>query len=67
MLRSTRGGIKDPVLLVTGFTGATATVKVDGAMQTDDIDYLMSVDAMAQELWITFRPGWTGAHDIEIQ
>ena len=61
------GGIKDPVLIVTGFTGATATVKVDGAMQTDDVDYLMSVDAASKQLWITFRPGWTGAHDIEIQ
>jgi hypothetical protein len=62
------GGLKDPVLQVTGFTGAAApSVKVDGAMQTDDIDYLMSLDAMGHQLWITFRPGWTGAHDIEIQ
>jgi hypothetical protein len=62
------GGLKDPVLVVTGFTGSAAPgVKVDGAMQTDDVDYLMSLDPMSQQVWITFRPGWTGAHDIEIQ
>jgi hypothetical protein len=62
------GGLKDPVLLVTDFSSAAPpSVKVDGAMQTADVDYLMSLDAMSQNLWITFRPGWTGAHDIEIQ
>jgi hypothetical protein len=59
---------KNPVIVVWGFTGATApTVKVDGQAQTADIDYLMSLDTKGQKVWITFRPGWSGAHSIDIQ
>lgn len=61
------GALKNPVLIVTSFTGAAATVKVDGKPLVADVDYLMSIDATSQQLWITFRPGWSGAHEIEIQ
>jgi hypothetical protein len=54
--------------VVSGYTSSTLPgVKIDGAAKTADVDYLMSLDTASKQVWITFRPGWSGAHDIEIQ
>ncbi len=62
------GALADPILVISGFTGATApSITVDGAATTPDVDVLVSLVPDRQELWITFRPGWSGTHEIAIQ
>jgi hypothetical protein len=57
----------DPIVVVQGFTGTTVpAITVDGVAAVADVDFLASVDGTGQMLWITFRPGWSGTHQITI-
>jgi hypothetical protein len=63
-----QGALSNPVLLLSGYTGATApSVKIDGASKTADADYLLSLDTAGKQVWITLRGDWTGSHDLAIE
>jgi hypothetical protein len=59
--------IADPIVVIQGFTGAAVpAITVDGVAATADKDFFASLDATGQKLWITFRPGWSGTHQITV-
>lgn len=63
-----RGTLDHPVLVVANYTAAAPpVVKVDGAVLRADSDYLLSLDAAARQVWITFRGGWSGTRTIAVE
>jgi hypothetical protein len=62
------GRLDHPVLVVSGWTAATApAVKIDGASRTADVDYLLSLDLAGKQVWITFPGGWAGTHELAVE
>ena len=62
------GSLYNPVLVVENYTAAEApSVTFNGETLTPEIDYVASVDAMAQKAWITFRLPWTATTSIGIK
>jgi hypothetical protein len=63
-----QGELQNPVLVVSGYTAATApAVKIDGAARTPDADYFLSLDQAGKQVWITLRGAFAGSHDLELQ
>jgi hypothetical protein len=61
------GSLYNPVLVVENYSAAEApSVSFNGEALTIDIDYVVSVDAVAQKAWITFRLPWTGTTAIAV-
>jgi hypothetical protein len=61
------GSLYNPVLVVEDYTSASApAITFNGETLTNDIDYVVSIDAVTQTAWITFRLPWTGSTAIEI-
>jgi hypothetical protein len=61
------GALRSPVLVVSGYASPAApAVKIDGLPRTADVDYFLSLDPAAKQVWITLRGDWSGSHDLEI-
>ena len=61
------GSLYNPVLVVDNYSAANPpSVSLNGEALTNDIDYVVSVDAVAQKAWITFRLPWTGTTLISV-
>jgi hypothetical protein len=62
------GTLAAPILVVNGYSRADPpAVTVGGRSGAADIDYFMSLDTAKQQVWITFRKGWTGTQTIEVK
>ena len=61
------GSLYNPVLVIQNYTASNPpTVSFNGETLTNDVDYVVSVDAVAQKAWITFRLPWTANTAISI-
>ncbi|MCC6561618.1 MAG: hypothetical protein IT478_09695 [Xanthomonadales bacterium] len=54
-LTPTGGMVRNPVLLINGYTGGTPTVTFNATPAVADVDYFASVDAAGQKLWLTLH------------
>ncbi len=61
------GSLYNPILVVDGYTAANPpSVSLNGEALTNDIDYVVSLDAAGQKAWITFRLPWTATTTLSI-
>jgi len=49
------GMVRNPVLLINGYTGGTPMVTFNAAPAVANVDYFASVDASGQKLWLTLH------------
>jgi hypothetical protein len=62
------GSLSAPTLVVSRFSGTTVpSVFVDGVSGIPDVTFMASVVPEREELWLTFRPGWSGTQQIRIE
>jgi hypothetical protein len=62
------GALSAPTLVVSKFSGtAVPSVFVDGVAGIPDVTFMASVVPERQELWLTFRPGWSGSQQIRVE
>ena len=55
------GTLRHPMFIISNYTGADPSVKLDGVTLVADADYYASLRAGASELWITLNRNLTGA------
>ena len=62
------GTLAAPILVVNGYSKTDPpAVTMEGCTAAIDADYFMSLDTANQQVWITFRNGWTGTQAIEVK
>ncbi len=61
------GALKNPVFVISNFSGAAPSISLDGQTLEPDVDYLASLDAANQKLWLTLRASFQGTRQISIE
>ena len=54
-MTGTQGAVRNPILVINGFSANTANIRFNGVLAVADNDYFASFDAVGQRLWITIR------------
>jgi hypothetical protein len=67
-LNVTQGSLTNPVVVVHNYSAAAApaTILINGATKTADVDYFASLDSANDQLWITLKGSFSGSTAVGV-
>jgi hypothetical protein len=66
-LNVAQGTLSNPIVVIQNFTGATpATILINGATKTADVDYFASLDSANHQLWLTLKGSFSGSTSVSV-
>jgi hypothetical protein len=66
-LNVAQGALVNPIVVIHNYSAATpATIQINGATKTADVDYFASLDSANDQLWLTLKGSFSGSTAISI-